>query len=64
MTVCTLIDDPVCKVILGCELWNSLPEGFKRMKTLASSKKQIKKRKNDCNCRLCRKLISQLRFLT
>ena len=49
---------------LGCKLWNNLREEFKAIKTLASFKSQIEGWKDNCNCRLCRKFISHVVFLT
>ena len=49
---------------LGCKLWNNLPDEFKAIKTLASFKRQIKGWKDNCSCRLCRKFIRHVDFLT
>ena len=49
---------------LGCRLWNNLPDEFKSIKTLKSFKRQIKGWNDNCNCRLCRKFVSQVGFLT
>ena len=49
---------------LGWGLWNNLPDEFKSIKTLESFKRQIKGWNDSCNCRLCRKFVSQVGFLT
>ena len=49
---------------LGCKLWNNLPDEFKSIKTLAAFKRKINEWKDNCNCRLCRKFVNQVGFLT
>ena len=49
---------------LGCRLWNNLPDEFKSIKTLESFKRQIKGWNDSDNCKLCRKFVSQVGFLT
>ena len=49
---------------LGCKLWNNLPNEFKSIKILTSFKRQIKGWNDNCNCRLCRKFINHVGFLT
>ena len=49
---------------LGCKLWNNLPDEFKSIKTLVTFMRTIKGWNDNCNCRLCIKLISNIGFRT
>ena len=48
---------------LGAKIWHTMPSSLKESHTLNSFKRDIKKYKFKCNCRLCKRSIQNLAFL-
>ena len=45
---------------LGAKIWHTMPSSLKESHTLNSFKRDIKKYKFECNCRLCKRFIQNL----
>ena len=48
---------------LGAKMWHTMPSFLKESQTLNSFKRGIKNHQFDCNCRLCKGFVENLRFL-
>ena len=48
---------------LGAKIWHTMPTSLKESHTLNNFKRDIKKYKFECNCRLCKRFVQNLGFL-
>ena len=48
---------------LGAKIWHTMPSSLKESHTLNNFKRDIKKYKFECNCRLCKRFVQNLGFL-
>ena len=48
---------------LGQKLWQTLPRSIREPQSLTAFKKELRTCKIDCECRFCKKFISDLGFI-